>query len=767
MIAKPTDEEAALLDRCLASVSPHVDGVFITQAGPRPNEKMSKVIAKYKGHETFFKWNNSFADARNYSYAQVPKEYEYILWCDSDDIWRGLEKLKATVEENQNIDSFSFWYLYAFDEWKNPIVVHHKTCLTRNDGCVTWEGSLHEDFRKNRTINSKHVEGIERMHLSNEDRFARAKERNLEVSQGQLEENPNDPRSYWNVGNSLSALMKYEEAIEMFNKFLETSRSDDEKYIVRLRMAENYWGLDKKEKAVESLQYAIGMKSLYPDAYIKLGEYYYHMGKYDEALERLKVGITMKPPYTSIIVYNPRDYDFTPLKWMAYTYVALNQPSLAYECFKAMLEITPKDKNLQQLVERMKKESDKAMKVLKKYEKIKDLKGEDLKKALNKIPKEFQSHPYFTSLRHKNFIKQESSGKEISYMCGYTEKEWNPEVAEKEGVGGSEEAVIHLSKRWAEMGYEVTVYNNCGHEAKVYDGVTYKPFWEWNYRDKQDVVILWRSPIMCDYEINADKVFIDLHDVIKEGEFNEKRLSRIDKIFVKTDFHRSLFPNITDDMFAVIPNGIDPEPFKGEHKKDPYLIINTSSPDRSISAFIEGFKKVKEQVPEAKAKWAYGWGIFDIVHGNDQQVMKWKNDIEKQIEETDGLEALGRISHGEVAKLYNEATVFGYPTEFAEIHCISAVKAQAAGAIPVTTDFAALNETVQHGFKIHSDKNKDNWCPPYKHDFSLENNIDKWVDTVVKTLKGEYNVDINNMREWAVDTYDWDKIAKLWINNNQ
>jgi len=317
------------------------------------------------------------------------------------------------------------------------------------------------------------------------------------------------------------------------------------------------------------------------------------------------------------------------------------------------------------------------------------------------------------------------------------------------------------------MGYEVTVYNNCGHEAKVYDGVTYKPFWEWNYRDKQDVVILWRSPIMCDYEINADKVFIDLHDVIKEGEFNEKRLSRIDKIFVKTDFHRSLFPNITDDMFAVIPNGIDPEPFKGEHKKDPYLIINTSSPDRSISAFIEGFKKVKEQVPEAKAKWAYGWGIFDIVHGNDQQVMKWKNDIEKQIEETDGLEALGRISHGEVAKLYNEATVFGYPTEFAEIHCISAVKAQAAGAIPVTTDFAALNETVQHGFKIHSDKNKDNWCPPYKHDFSLENNIDKWVDTVVKTLKGEYNVDINNMREWAVDTYDWDKIAKLWINNNQ
>ncbi len=759
LIVKPDDAEAVVLDRCLGSVYNYVDGIFITQAGPQKNEAVSEVCENYGAVESFFKWNDSFADARNYNFSQVPKEFDYIFWLDADDVLRNPEKLRPTIEANASVDTFSLWYNYAFDEWNNPVVVHHKTRILRNDGCVVWAGNLHEDFNPTRQIQSKHIEGIDVLHLTNDDRVYAAKNRNEHIAKVHMKANPNDPRSYWNLGNSLKAVGKNKDAIKNFKKFLDLSLSNDEKYIVRLRIAEAHIQLDERNEAVDSLRYAIGLKPLYPDAYIQLGKLYYDMQQYADAVELLKHSLKMTPPYYTIVVYNPRDYDYTPLKWLGYTYLAVNQPMLAYECFAQLLKITPKDKNLAGIVENMKVTSDKHEKLLQKYSEIKNLKGDELKKELDALPNEWKSSPEFTNLRNINFIKTESSGKDLAILCGYTTRVWDASAVE-EGIGGSEEAVINLAKRWVKEGWNVIVYNNCGHETKLMDGVVYAPFWTWNYRDKQDVTILWRHPKMLDFEINSTKIFVDLHDVIKAGEFNEKRLAKVDKIFVKSNAHRILFPNIPDDKFVIVPNGIVWTDLAGATIKDPYLLVNTSSPDRSLSTLVRLFKRVKEQVPEAKCEWAYGWDVFDSVHANNANVMQWKDDIVKQMADV-GIVNRGRLSHKEVAHMYKQARIFAYPTEFYEIDCISARKAQAAGAIPVTTDFAALNETVQFGCKVHSKKTKDDWNGPYQSDFALNDPEaeDEWVDACVKVLKGPLELEAST---WAKQ-FDWDEISKVWL----
>ena len=69
-------------------------------------------------------------------------------------------------------------------------------------------------------------------------------------------------------------------------------------------------------------------------------------------------------------------------------------------------------------------------------------------------------------------------------------------------------------------------------------------------------------------------------------------------------------------------------------------------------------------------------------------------------------------------KLYLEGNILAYPSEFAEIDCISVKKAQACGCIPVTTDFGAFDESVQYGVKIHSDKTNETWSRDYQ--FSLD-----------------------------------------------
>lgn len=767
MIVKGSDDEALVLERCLSNMSPYVDKIFITathKPGEQPNERVVEVANNFDAVVSHYEWKKDFADARNFSFSQVTKEYDYIIWSDADDIWRGLDKLKETIESNKHADAFSFWYLYDFDEYKQPTVVHAKTMVVKNDGCVTWKGKLHEDLQPNRSVETKFVEGIERLHLTNDDRVHVAALRNVEVSKGDLEENPNDPRTYWNYGNSLIGAARHKEAVEIFHKFIKDSGSKEEKYLARLRLATIHQTLDERDEAINNLWIAIGMKPEYPDAYYQIGHVLFTYGQLDEAEHYLLQGLVRKPPYHSIIVYNPRDYDYNPMMLLAKVYFQKNRPDLALPMLEGCLKIYPNNERIKNLVAEMKIERDTMATVIKEVERIRKMSSpEDIILHINSLDPLYKSHPAIVSIRNQIVVKDKSSGKDLVIYCGMTEHEWNPKIFREKGFGGSEEAVIHLSRHLSKLGWNVTVYNKCGVQTIVEDGITWKPFWEWNYRDKQDVVILWRSPKALDFDINCENIFVDLHDVIPPGEFNEKRLAKLSKVFLKTQAHRSLFPNVPDEKIAIIPNGIDIEPFEKyikSVKKDPYLIINTSSPDRSMDVVPKIFKKIKERVPQARMKWAYGWGIYEQSFNQDKQKMDWKKQTDNEMAEA-GIENLGKVNQDTVAKLYCEAGIFLYPTEFYEIDCISAKKAQLGGAYPLTTNFAALNESVQFGHKIPSKKDKTNWAKDYQFHFGVETDeqIDEFVNKAVETLGKQ--PDPKPMIEWA-KKFDWNKISQEW-----
>jgi len=351
------------------------------------------------------------------------------------------------------------------------------------------------------------------------------------------------------------------------------------------------------------------------------------------------------------------------------------------------------------------------------------------------------------------------------FYCGPTAEAWNPQTAREKGIGGSEEAVIWLSRLLRERGWNVTVYGNCGVEGREYDGVSWKPCWMWNCRDKQDVTVLWRYAWYAEYPINSDAVILDLHDVIFEEAFTAKQLKRIDRIFVKSRFHRSLYPGIPDEKFVILPNGIDAKLFEGDGDRDPMLLINTSSADRSIEAFLDCFEEIKKRVPEAKAQWAYGWGVWDYKYSSVAPLMDWKAKMLRRMQAL-GVEDLGRISHGEVAELYRKANIFAYPSEFAEIDCISLSKAMAAGAVPITTNFAALGEKAnQGGVFLHSKKTKDDWAQPGQFQFAISDPELKaqFVEEAVKLLREPPSeTERGPMREWARSTFDWKAIADAW-----
>jgi len=111
--------------------------------------------------------------------------------------------------------------------------------------------------------------------------------------------------------------------------------------------------------------------------------------------------------------------------------------------------------------------------------------------------------------------------------------------------------------------------------------------------------------------------------------------------------------------------------------------------------------------------------------------------------------------------MYKNAQVFGYPSEFAEIDCISLTKAIACGAYPVTSDFAAMGEKAKYGgHYIKTNKRHNTWYKPYQYDFSLDHDMDEWVTAVVKALSGPNKLERDNI----LKDFNWVTVTKIWNN---
>lgn len=752
MIVKPDKEEAELLARCLMYVASHVDEICITQAGAKPNKEVSDVIKAYGGKESFFKWVNDFSQARNYNFSQATGDY--TLWLDCDDVVKGASHIRGLVEsmEEKKIECVAMNYLYDFDENKNCTVKHIKTRIVKN-GAVRWVGAVHEDFENIIETSTFFTKDVEVMHIKSHERTEESAKRNLDIAKSEMKLKPEDPRSLWLLANAHWGVGETDKAIVAFEQFVNESSSDDEKYIAYLNLS------SLKNDEVDALK-ALSLMPTLPNAYHRLAEIKFNKGKYQNCINFTELGLQLPVPETDIVVYNPRDYDYNPLMLMMKAYWKMGKTKKAVEIIEEMVKMFPNDGSLKDRYKLLKSELGEVLKVEKYLEKAREIKDRIyLKKYLDGLSQEVQEHPEVCIFRNENFVKETSTGKDLVYYCGYTEKVWNPDIAMTKGVGGSEEAVVNLSNELAKKGWNITVYNNCGHGG-VFDGVTYKPFWSYNYRDKQDVTIFWRHPKPVDYvDERAGKVFIDMHDVVPKEEFTKERLKKIEKVMVKTKAHRILFPNVPDSQIAIIPNGIDPSLFEKKVEKKPYLILNTSSADRHLDATLDVFEELIKRQPEKpwKLAWYYGWGVYDSVHSQNKERMAWK---QYQIDRYEKLRKEGRfeggvmLGHKEIAEKYLEAGIFLYPTQFYEVHCISAVKAQLANCKMVTSDFAALKETSKSAVMCHTEAER--WG--VADDFGDSNNVDSYIGMILDKRE-------ENLSEIVKEEYNWLNVSNQWNDN--
>lgn len=168
---------------------------------------------------------------------------------------------------------------------------------------------------------------------------------------------------------------------------------------------------------------------------------------------------------------------------------------------------------------------------------------------------------------------------------------------------------------------------------------------------------------------------------------------------------------------------------------------------RGLECLLKMWPAIRKRVPDATLDVYYGWESWVALQGEDDFYDRMERKFAELADQ--GVTVHGRVSHEELAKAMKEIQVWAYPTEFAEIHCITALKAQEAGCYPVVTNVGALNETVQCGTKIKTKR-------IYTDEYKQEKFVDAVVEALVQKKTGTPVPDV----DWENVALDWDRVIK-------
>lgn len=172
---------------------------------------------------------------------------------------------------------------------------------------------------------------------------------------------------------------------------------------------------------------------------------------------------------------------------------------------------------------------------------------------------------------------------------------------------------------------------------------------------------------------------------------------------------------------------------------------------RGLETLLKMWPKIRQQVPDATLDVYYGWESWLALQGEDDFYERMERRFREL--EGEGVTVHGRVSHVELAKAMRRTQVWAYPTEFPEIHCITALKAQEAECYPVVTSVGALRETVQCGDKIRT-----------KKIYSDEYKQEQFIDAVVAALKdGKTGQPVPNT-DWSDVAQQWDEVIQEQLN---
>lgn len=374
---------------------------------------------------------------------------------------------------------------------------------------------------------------------------------------------------------------------------------------------------------------------------------------------------------------------------------------------------------------------------------------------------------------------------------------YDANTIEKYGLGGSESATIRIAKSLNDIGFDVTVFNNCIDSRAsegVYGGVRYVDLSRLHTANDFtcDIMIGTRTviPFLPDelatgfnYDPRVFKKLREsarlkvllLHDTFCSGDHLLEQLTvsgHIDQIFTLSDFHTSYITNcqhggpkrnfeVLKNKVFMTRNGATKYDVDITNKDMHQFVYNASITKGMLPLVLDIWPEVKRRIPKAKLTVIGGFYRFRDGTPPDAQEAAWHELVARDDLKNLDITFTGIITQKEIAGILAKSAFMIYPGAFPETFGISSLESLLYNTPIITTRFGALEETAI-----------DAAC--YKIDYAIEPNnlfpeinkaeqVKKFVDTVLYAFNNPYLwTQKSNACRQVHDIASWDSVAKQW-----
>ncbi len=338
-----TKNEEKFLAETFQSLKPLVSEIIVVDTGSTDN---TVSIAKACGAIVYhFKWENNFAKARNFSLSKATQPWILIIDPDERLAQREFSQMQSMVQKIQ-VAAYSFKtrnYVHnstvsGFKPCKGEYLALEKNFpgyfeskkirLFRRSSSVQFVGSVHELVEP--TIKGKVVDSEIPFHHygSSEEVCADRGKNEFYQKQGEqkLSENPQDWKSYFELGTQFLTAGKYEAAVPNLEKANSLKKRDP---LILSNLGFAYMETKCFQDGERVLNECLQIDSNYHDAYLNLGVIQMRQGRWKTAVQ-IFVELLKKHPQSFLAFRN-----------LGLAFAHLGKFSEATHCFENTLKLYP------------------------------------------------------------------------------------------------------------------------------------------------------------------------------------------------------------------------------------------------------------------------------------------------------------------------------------------------------------------------------------------------------------------------------------------
>jgi glycosyltransferase involved in cell wall biosynthesis/2-polyprenyl-3-methyl-5-hydroxy-6-metoxy-1,4-benzoquinol methylase len=386
-------DSAKTIERCLESIRPFVDGVFVYDTGstdgtPAVLAKLNELKGMRVGadgqvisHELHLgrdheasvaadaekgiqfvplapivveqgEWRNDFAWAREQSFAMPDATYDFVLWLDDDDELVGGQWLRMLAgQAHPSVDGFIFQYDYARDETGATVCVLWRERLLRRSAGYVWREPIHEVLIPPEghqpqlvQVSPEQVRYVHRRDLV-PDRYE--PDRNLKILHAKAdslaaEGKPIDPRTLAYLGTEYMAKGDWARAADYLDQYIQHPDAawSDERAQVHHKLATCLRALGNHKAGIHIELESVKERAKWAENYVGLAQAYGAIGDWDSAAWYAELALKAKMPISPLIL-NPLEFTVIPLLVLAEARANLGDGTGSRAAIAQALQVAP------------------------------------------------------------------------------------------------------------------------------------------------------------------------------------------------------------------------------------------------------------------------------------------------------------------------------------------------------------------------------------------------------------------------------------------